>query len=202
MQKPHNHKGWHSRGYLPHLDTPDIIQAITFRLNDSLPRKVIDTWKQELEKLASKDISESEIILHNRIAKFEDAGHGSCLLRNPTCADIAQNALLHFDAIRYRLLEWCIMPNHVHVLIHCPAGTQIGEIVKSWKTHSAREINRVLLRQGSLWSHDYHDRYIRDSVHLANVRSYIRNNPVKASLCLSPEQWPWSSASQTGTASL
>lgn len=79
------------------------------------------------------------------------------------------------------------MPNHVHVLIHCPAGTQIGEIVKSWKTHSAREINRVLLRQGSLWSHDYHDRYIRDSVHLVNVRSYIRNNPVNAGLCLSPE---------------
>jgi len=105
------------------------------------------------------------------------------------------------DAKRYRLLEWCIMPNHVHVIIHCPDGTQIGEIVKSWKTHSAREINRVLLRQGSLWSHDYHDRYIRDSVHLINVRSYIRNNPVNAGLCLSPEKWPWSSASQTGTAS-
>jgi REP element-mobilizing transposase RayT len=202
MQKPHNHNGWHSRGYLPHLDTPDIIQSITFRLNDSLPKKVIDRWKQELENVASKDKSESEKILHNRIAKFEDAGHGSCLLHNPTCADIVQNALLHFDANRYRLLEWCIMPNHVHVLIHCPAGTQIGEIVKSWKTHSAREINRVLLRQGSLWSHDYHDRYIRDSVHLVNVRSYIRNNPVNAGLCLSPEEWPWSSVSQTGTASL
>jgi hypothetical protein len=60
MQKPHNHKGWHSRGYLPHLDTPDIIQSITFRLNDSLPKKVIDRWKQELENVASKDKSESK----------------------------------------------------------------------------------------------------------------------------------------------
>ena len=33
-------KGWYSRGYLPHLDTPDVIQSVTFRLADSLPAAV------------------------------------------------------------------------------------------------------------------------------------------------------------------
>jgi REP element-mobilizing transposase RayT len=201
MQHIDHHKGWHSRGYLPHLDTPDIIQAITFRLHDSLPKKVIDRWRQELESTSSTDPSESETLLHHRIDRFEDAGHGACHLRHPTCAATVQHALLYFDTSRYRLLEWCIMPNHVHAVIHCPAGTRIGEVVKSWKTHSAREINRFLNRQGNLWSHDYHDRYIRDAIHLAHVRSYIRNNPVNAGLCQNPEDWPWSSASRTGTES-
>ncbi len=35
-------KGWHSRGYLPHFDSPEIVQFITFRLADSLPRSVVD----------------------------------------------------------------------------------------------------------------------------------------------------------------
>lgn len=202
MPKSPNHKGWHSRGYLPHLDTPEIIQAITFRLHDSLPKKVIDTWKLELENDSLEDRSQREKNLRKLIAQFEDAGHGACHLSNPTCANIVQSALLHFDGKRYRLLDWCIIPNHVHVLIHCPAGSKIGEIVKSWKTHSAREINRFLNRQGTLWANDYHDRFIRDPAHLENARRYIRNNPVKAGLCKSPQDWPWSSASFPGTASL
>lgn len=199
------HKGIHNRGYLPHWDFADSVQAITFRLDDSLPVEVVRRWKRELnEMLASPDQEESrraQAELRRRIADYEDAGHGECLLAIPDHAAIVQAQLKKHHGSKYKLIEWCIMPNHVHVIIHCPDGTQIGEIVKSWKTHSAREINRVLLRQGSLWSHDYHDRYIRDSVHLINVRSYIRNNPVNAGLCLSPEKWPWSSASQTGTAS-
>ena len=32
-----DHKGWHSRGYLPHFDSQDVVQFVTFRLADSLP---------------------------------------------------------------------------------------------------------------------------------------------------------------------
>jgi hypothetical protein len=74
--------------------------------------------------------------------------------------------------------------------------------MKTWKIFSAREINRSLGIQGSLWAKDYHDRYIRDENHLANARAYIRNNPVKAGLCEKPKDWPWSSAGHPGNASL
>src|SRR5258705_11438 len=33
-------KGWHSRGYLPHFDSPQTVQFVTFRLADSLPEAV------------------------------------------------------------------------------------------------------------------------------------------------------------------
>jgi REP element-mobilizing transposase RayT len=41
---------------------------------------------------------------------------------------------------------------------------------------------------------DYFDRYVRDEKHFANAISYIEKNPVKAGLCLRPEDWPFSSA--------
>jgi REP element-mobilizing transposase RayT len=199
MPEKRTNKGWHSRGYLPHLDAAEVIQAITFRLADALPGKVIDAWKLELERNA--DDQSRERVLRERIARFEDAGHGACVLRDPSCAGVVQDALLHFDGDRYRLLEWCVMPNHVHVLVHCRKGTPLGGMVKSWKMHSSRRINQMLVKRGSVWAMDYHDRYIRDLDHLANARSYIRRNPVKAGLCRNPEVWPWSSAGWPGTAS-
>ncbi len=35
-------KGWHSRGYLPHLDVPGLLQSVTFHLADSLPRQAVE----------------------------------------------------------------------------------------------------------------------------------------------------------------
>jgi hypothetical protein len=72
----------------------------------------------------------------------------------------------------------------------------LGEIVRAWKTYTAREINKHTGHSGKIWALDYFDRYIRDLDHLADARLYIRKNPVKAGLCQKPEDWPWSSASQ------
>ena len=186
------HRGWHSRGYLPHLDAANELQAVTFRLADALPRKVVERWKREFLALEGN----REQLLHQKITRFEDSGYGSCVLKVPEIAEIVQRTFLHFDSQRYRLLEWVVMPNHVHILIHCHTGFPLGDILRSWKTFSSREINRILDRTGKLWATDYHDRYIRDLDHLANVRAYIRNNPVKAGLCKEASDWPWSSAAR------
>jgi len=217
MHETSPHKGWHSRGYLSHLDAPGEIQALTFRLADALPARLIERWKRELTgevslgprvaKLAldeqhsefgnsrSQAGSPAQRILRERIARYEDTGHGECLLKDSTCAGFVQATLLHHDAQRYRLLEWCVMPNHVHVMIHCLTGWQLGKIVATWKKYSARVINQHLRRSGPVWAKDYHDRYIRDLDHLAVARAYIRSNPVKARLCSQPADWPWGSAS-------
>ena len=39
------HKGWYSRGYLPHRDEAHLIQSITFRLADSFPAEMLDQWR-------------------------------------------------------------------------------------------------------------------------------------------------------------
>jgi len=180
-------KGWYSRGYLPHVDVPGLIQSITFRLADSLPHDVLD-------RLADEKLDDAE--RRKRIESFLDAGHGECLLARPEIAQIVENALLHFDGERYRLIAWCVMPNHVHVLIETRAGHPLAAVIHSWKSFTAKEINSMLGRSGEVWQREYFDRYIRDDRHLQAVIKYIEENPVKAKLVMSADDWRFSSAAR------
>jgi REP element-mobilizing transposase RayT len=193
-------KGIHSRGYLPHWDLCKSLQAVTFRLADSVPASVISQWKVELAYETDKASREQE--LHRRIAKFEDSGQGDAVLRDPEIAAVVQAKLVERHPAHYRLIEWCIMPTHVHVLFKLAERQSLGEVVRAWKGGSATEINRKLNRSGRLWMMDYYDRLIRDQQHLDNCRIYIRNNPVKAGLCEHPEDWPFSSAGTGWAATL
>lgn len=185
-------RGIYDRGYLPHWDLPGSYQAITFRLADSVPVKVIKEWHRELD--AMHDDSARHRELHRRVARYEDSGHGASYLQLPACGKIVCEGLIAGHPLRYRLIEWCVMPNHVHVLCKLGQDQAIGEIVGGWKGASAVRINRVVGREGTLWLREYYDRYVRDLDHFHECRAYIRNNPVKAKLCGTPEEWPLSSA--------
>lgn len=111
-----------------------------------------------------------------------DAGEGSCVLRDPVIRGIVQAALQHFDGERYELGDFVVMPNHVHVLFR-PFGThRIEDILHSWKSFTAKEINRHSGRTGSVWQEDYWDRLIRNERHLGACQRYIESNPTKANL--------------------
>lgn len=185
-------KGIYDRGYLPHWDFADAVQAVTFRLADSVPSSVIQSWMAELFSIRNDQARQKQ--LHLRIARYEDAGHGSSVFKQPDCAAIVQAKLIAGHPNRYRLIDWCVMPNHVHVLCKTNDALSLGEIIRSWKGGSSVEINRLLQRTGRLWQREYYDRFIRDLDHYYDCRAYIRNNPVKAGLCSRPEDWPFSSA--------
>ena len=184
-------KAWYSRDYLPHFDDPRQIQAITFRLHDSMPQVVLAGWNAEIQSLAP---SQQAIELQKRVAAHLDAGYGQCWLRDGRIAEIVENAFLHFDGERYRLLAWVVMPNHVHVLAEMREGWPLDRVVQSWKTWTARSANQILGRTGPFWKREFHDRYIRDGEHLATAKRYIEENPCKAGLCKAPDHWRWSSA--------
>ena len=187
MLRPH--KGWNHRGYLPHFDADTLIQFITFRLADSLPKAIFD----ELTAAASGSAD-----LRRRIEAAADSGFGNCALRDPTVATIVQDALHHFDGNRYKLLAWTIMPNHVHVLVEQIAGYPLGDIVHAWKSFTAKKANKQLGRTGAFWEPDYFDRYIRDQAHFDIAARYIHENPVRAGLVARAEDWRWSSAWSAG----
>jgi len=188
---------WRSRGYLPHCDEIGFIQYVTFRLSDSIPAKTIAEWRNELKiipGLASYDPRKIEF--RRRIDKYEDAGYGECLLRHPQIAEIVQNALLFFDGERYRILEWCIMPNHVHALILSVTGRLMVDIVHSWKSYTGHAAKKLLNLTKPFWMREYYDRFIRNERHLEIARNYILQNPVAAHLVRDAKDWPWSSAAQ------
>jgi hypothetical protein len=105
--------GWHSRGYLPHFESSEVTQHVTFHLADSLPQTVLLRLEAELKTLPAE---KRDVERRKRVDAWIDAGHGSCVLRKPGIADMVQGSLLTFDSQRYRLLAWVVMPNHVHVL--------------------------------------------------------------------------------------
>ena len=181
-----NPKGWHSRGYLPHLDCPGLLQSITFRLADSLPHDVLTRIIAETD--------DGDIQRLRRIERYLDKGHGACWLRRPDIGTLVEDALLHFDAQRYRLLAWVVMPNHVHVLIETFDGYPLASVVQSWKSYTATVANNLLQRRGGFWDREYFDRFVRDDGHLAAVVEYIERNPVKAGLVARQEDWPFGSA--------
>jgi putative transposase len=136
---------------------------------------------------------EDKLEKQRKIEAYIDRGYGDCALRKPQLAEIIQENWWHHDGVKYRLLAWCIMPNHLHVLVEL-WQTPLGEILQSWKSYTSKQANRVLGRSGTFWEEDYFDHYIRDEKHFWQVVHYIENNPVKAHLVRTPEDWTWSSA--------
>ena len=124
----------HSRGYLPHFDAVGKIQSITFRLHDSVPLHVIIQWQRELGWTTGLPAKHPiSVELRRRLALYQDQGFGACSLANSKVASVVEGALFYFDPERYRLLAWCIMPNHVHVLAEMLSGWSLASVVHSWK---------------------------------------------------------------------
>ncbi|MGA3284203.1 MAG: transposase [Verrucomicrobiota bacterium] len=179
-------RGWYSRGYLPHFDAPGVRQMITYRLQDAMPASRRHEWEA---LLALEDERERRI----KVEAYLDSGYGECCLRQPEIAALVQENLLHFDGSRYRLLAWVVMPNHVHALIEI-SQIPLPEILHGWKSYTGKAANRLLKRSGDFWQAEYFDRFIRDEGHFRKAVRYLENNPVKAGLVKSAEEWIFSSA--------
>lgn len=184
-------RGWHSRGYLPHLDVAEGTQVITFRLADSLPALLVQRWREELVRLS---VASADVMLRRRIEMALDRGFGEQHLSDPRIAAIVEAALLHFHDERYRLHAWCIMPTHVHVLARMLGDNTLSSVLHGWKSYSSKQANLVLGRSGRFWAPEYHDRLIRDDEHFASAVHYINMNPVVAGLCRDPREWRFSSS--------
>ncbi len=89
--------GWHQRGYLPHRDTPGLIQFVTFRMQDGLPSTRRTEWKALLELEDNRE-------RRTRLEEYLDRGYGHCWLSQAAVATLAEGALRHFHGERYQLL--------------------------------------------------------------------------------------------------
>ena len=179
----------HTRN-LPHWQQPGALVFLTWRLADSLPSTLLESWQAErtiwLNKHPFPWDSATEIAYRRRfptrLEQWLDAGHGACALRDPTCSSHVAAALRHFDGQHYALDSFVVMPNHVHLIVRLVPDHTLPEIVKSWKNFSAHKINQLRGVTGSFWQEGYWDRLVRDGSHLFRCREYIRRNPEKASL--------------------
>lgn len=186
------------RGRLPHMEAETACYFVTFRLADSLPqsalraflfeRQAILATAEQLERELSQDERRRLAALFAvKIERYLDAGCGSCALKRDDVAALVAGALGYFDSKRYRLLCWCVMPNHVHVVAKLFPGIPLASVLHSWKSFTAHKVNQVLGRRGPLWAREYYDHLVRSPEELARITRYVLNNPIKAGL----KNWRW-----------
>jgi len=84
--------------------------------------------------------------------------------------------------IRYELGDFVVMPNHVHLLVRPLGEWRLEELLKSWKTFSAKSINRLRGRTGTVWWKDSFNHLVRSAEKFAKFQHYIADNPAKAKL--------------------
>ena len=170
---------------LEHSSRPGSVYFVTWRLDGSLPvTRVTDFWTSDGPKFVELDQLLDAVSTSSRwLERLEVAG----VVANALWKGVRES--------RYELGAWVLMPNHVHAALRPLCGQDLASTVRSIKGSSANAANRLLNRSGSrFWARDYFDRRIRDRDHEGRVTRYIENNPVKAALCGSVQDWSWSSA--------
>jgi REP element-mobilizing transposase RayT len=189
----------------PHYQFHDSIVFITWRLAGTLPVNTMKLFKQL--KATDSDpgsIRDLELIRQENarlfrlyqqfdleLAKWQNPGFS---LNDEALAKIITDAIHFYAGTRYELHAYCVMSNHVHLLLRALKRQDseyhyISDIVQALKRYTALQINRHLGKEGQLWDDYYFDRIIRDEMNYNAVVEYILMNPVKAGLVSNSELW-------------
>ena len=186
-----------NRGRLPHWEKEEGLYFITFHLADSLPqsvrakiaerRRMLEAARENNAHLLPEQEAQLAAYSRARIEEYFDRGAGSCPFADHRIAGMMAAALRFWEGKHYRLLAWCVMPNHVHVVVRLFPGQELARVVKAWKNFSAKAANHALGRKGRFWQREYYDRLIRNGEELERAIRYVLENPAKAGL----KDWAW-----------
>lgn len=92
----------------------------------------------------------------------------------------------------FDLCAYCLMPNHLHLLLRCTAAP-IGKELHRILTSHALYMNKKYDRTGHLFQGRYQSHPCRDDGHAKGLIRYIHENPVRGRLVKTVDEWPWSS---------
>ena len=188
----------------PHWTQAGAIVFITFRTHDSIPKEVLERWEHEKQdwihrcghsghwtKIVPTLCDADRLAFNKRFERARneclDRCHGRCLLKRPALATIVTNSLLHFDQQRYRMGDFIVMPNHVHLLAAFASEDAMKTQCDSWLHFTAFQINTAIGERGKFWQSEPFDHLVRSTEQYEYLRKYIEENPKKASL--RPEEY-------------
>jgi len=197
------HKLYYRRR-LPHIQPQNATFFVTFRLANSLPKEVVIELMMEREQNERLIKSENNILKQKALLEEERRkyfGHfdeyldkikkSPFWLANSKIADLVAKAIKYQDGKHYVLNAFCVMPNHVHLMIE-DCKIPLYRIMQRLKSYTAIKANYILHRSGVFWHHESYDHVVNDGSEYENILWYILQNPVKAGLCNTWEDWKWS----------
>ncbi len=100
--------------------------------------------------------------------------------------------LKYYSQFNYKLLEYCLMKNHVHLLIKtdtCPLSDFMRRLNSKYTLYYNKKYNYV----GHLFQGRYYSQIIENNAQLLEVSRYIHLNPVRSKICNNPKDYIWSS---------
>ena len=94
---------------------------------------------------------------------------------------------------RCSLHAYCLMTNHVHLLLTSDETTGCAHLMKRVAQLHSQYINRTYGRSGSLWEGRFRSCLVQSEEYLLACYRYVEANPVRAQLCANPREHEWSS---------
>jgi hypothetical protein len=157
------------RRHLPHIQPAEAQHLVTARLAGSLPGVALSQMREEYDKLSGnmdqggariarlQRYHEAQMAYFKKFHSLLDScDSGPRWLGNPVVAKMVFDAILFQDARCFSLSAFCIMPNHIHLIVDTahdpipkPEGPQPGtltDMLASLKSYTAHEANRLLNR--------------------------------------------------------
>ncbi len=94
---------------------------------------------------------------------------------------------------RVKVYAYCLMPNHVHLLINPIKPGTLKHIMHRINLSYAQYYNFKYNKCGHLWQNRYKSFLVQNDEYLINIISYIEYNPIRANICKRAEDYSWCS---------
>lgn len=197
VRKPETIAFW--RGRLPHWEVVDGRYFVTVHLAGAIPlagqeriRLIADQLHQPV---ASSD--SARVKIQRRIfAEMEawlDRAATVTHLQQSEIAEIVQEAILHRESKDWRMFEYVIMPNHVHLFFEL-RRSGLKDILEGFKRWTGHEAGRRLMLEGNrFWQDEWFDHWSRSDEEDEKISQYIRRNPERAGLVTDFREWKYGS---------
>ena len=121
---------------------------------------------------------------HNRQMVFAIEEDFQCYL---------QNLVELKNAFGVKLYAYCLMTNHVHLLLVPARPKGLALLLKHLAARQTRYVNTIERRTGTLWEGRYKSSPVETETYLLACSRYIELNPVRAGIVPNPEAYRWSS---------
>jgi REP element-mobilizing transposase RayT len=147
----------------------------------------IDPWKSDSLTYRRRNLPHLEVPHATYFVTFRSR---SGLVLPPAARDQVMLVIERCDSNCIELQAAVVMPDHAHLIFRILKGN-LGDVLRKIKGSSARQVNIVLKRNGSLWTDESFDHIIRHEEELKEKIEYVQNNPVKKGLVDVPQQYRW-----------
>ncbi|HTX76814.1 MAG TPA: transposase [Terracidiphilus sp.] len=111
---------------------------------------------------------------------------------------VERNAALLADVLRslvaeriFKLHDFVIMPDHVHLLLSVKDSMTIEKAMQMIKGRFSYRLRKEFAIMGEVWQRGFSEVQVLDSASFESHRAYIAQNPVKARLVHAPEEYPY-----------